>query len=79
MFFFHVTQGLADYFVLALISNNGSHPQTTGLFELNRSVLSVCDLIMRGAIACSEDFFFFSVRHITHEFVVSNKRALNGS
>jgi len=42
MFFFiatNATQDLADYFVLALISDNGSHPRTTDLFEMNRQVL----------------------------------------
>ena len=44
IFFFTATnaaQGLADYFVLTLIGNNGSRPQTKDLFEVNRQVLCV--------------------------------------
>jgi len=72
----NATQGLADYFVLALISNNESHPRTTDLFEVNRQIL--CVYVSEWPVSIRSDSLFrglfFSVgsedelgqsRHIT--------------
>ena len=72
--------------MLALISNNGSHPRTTDLFEVNRQVLCVyvsewpdhvrSDSLSRVFFSVDSEDELGQCCHITpHEFVVSNKRA----